>query len=81
MPDIKQRAHKLFDEKFKCIQSDCDGTGCIPVAKTVGRQISETEDDMVQGAIKVIINHGINAISKKIDFLSEISNTNVKAKK
>ena len=19
-----------FDEKFKCIHSDCDGTGCIP---------------------------------------------------
>ena len=41
--ELKQKAREMFDEKFKCIQGDCDGTGCIPVARTVGRQISETE--------------------------------------
>lgn len=26
----KEQWEKEFDEKFKCIQSDCDGNGCIP---------------------------------------------------
>ena len=43
MPHDLTNWESEFDKLFPCIQSDCDGTGCIPVAKTVGRQISETE--------------------------------------
>ncbi len=32
-----------FRKEFPCIHSDCDGTGCIAVAKSVPRQISDTE--------------------------------------
>ena len=45
MQNIKEKAREMFDEKFKCIQIDCDGTGCIPVAKEVPRQISDNPDE------------------------------------
>lgn len=33
----QEQRNKRFDEKFKCIQSDCDGNGCIP------HQVAEDE--------------------------------------
>src|SRR5574343_1973858 len=43
--NIKIQAREMFDERFKCIQSDCDSTGCIPVAKEVPRHISDNPDE------------------------------------
>lgn len=39
---------KEFDEKFKCIQSDCDGHGNIPKLVCGMRQISDTECEQTQ---------------------------------
>lgn len=41
--EIIEKQREEFKDKFKCIQSNCDWTWCIPVAHTVARQISDTE--------------------------------------
>ncbi len=40
---IYDERKKEFEEKFECIQSNCDGNGIVPVQKIVDRQLSDTE--------------------------------------